>query len=158
MANDIETLVEKRFAELPEAVQDAIQNADVEQKLRALSAKYKLHLDQWVLLENEIMLTLLGLEDPQNMANNVAKQVGIKQDLAQKIVNDIAIEVFRPIRKEMQNALSSKGRDSDNIVMKDASTTTEKKVTPSDTSAYKPGVSSLERKDVQEDPYRESID
>jgi len=60
-------IMEERFAELPTSVQKAVTDASVEQKLRKLAKKYKLHLDQWILLENEIMLTLLGFEEPKDI-------------------------------------------------------------------------------------------
>lgn len=155
-----EKLIQERFAELPEAVQRAVTDASVEEKLRKLSSKYKLHLDQWVLLENEIMLTLLGLESPSDMAKNVAKEVQIESDVAQKIVNDIALQIFKPIREQMQGVLDRKVLERkvvDVPTQKDTSPPTPEKTTPSDTSAYKSGESSSERRDVQEDPYRESI-
>jgi len=151
-----DSIIEERFAELPEAVQQAVTDASVEEKLRELSSKYKLHLDQWVLLENEIMLTLLGLENPKDMAKNVAKEVNIDEELAQKLVNDIAVQVFKPIREQMQGHL-----DSESIQRKSVAVGRNKevqKVSPSDTSAYKAGESSVERTDTQEDPYRESIE
>ncbi|MAZ67269.1 hypothetical protein CL652_00670 [bacterium] len=153
-------VIEERFAELPESVQQAVTDASVEKKLRALAAKYKLHLDQWVLLENEIMLTLLGLEEPENMAANVAKEVQIKNDVAQKLVNDIALEIFKPIREHMQEALDSDAIRRKNVLVGAGATNTGstiRKAAPSDTSAYKPGENSSQRRDVQEDPYRESI-
>ncbi len=156
---DFNKIFEERFAELPEAIQKAVTDASVEKKLRALSAKHKLHLDQWVLLENEIMLTLLGLEDPKEMAKNISKEVGIEKDLAQKLVNDIAIEIFKPIREQMQGTLDSQSIKRETIKTGVAAkgSTVVKKVTPSDTSAYKVGENSVDRNDVQEDPYRESI-
>lgn len=149
-------LIQERFAELPESVQQAVSDASVEKKLRALAEKYKLHLDQWVLLENEIMLTLLGIEEPEDMAKNVAKEVNIDEGLAQELVNDIALQIFKPIREQMQGTL-----DRESIQRKSVPTTPVEpaaKRAPSDSSAYKPGENSNERRDVQEDPYRESIE
>jgi Glu-tRNA(Gln) amidotransferase subunit E-like FAD-binding protein len=156
-----DTLIRERFAELPQAVQQAVVDASVEQKLRALASKYKLHLDQWVLLENEIMLTLLGLEEPENMVANVAKEVHIDTERAQKIVNDIALEVFKPIREQMQGELNSEAMRRKKVPAGGTTADTGvpvAKAAPSDTTSYKPGESSTERRDVQEDPYRESID
>lgn len=150
-------VIQERFAELPESVQQAVNDASVEKKLRGLAQKYKLHLDQWVLLENEIMLTLLGLEEPQNMAKNVAKEVNIDEDLAQQLVNDIALQVFKPIREQMQGTLDRESIQRKSVPTNTGAQQVEKRV-PSDSSAYKPGENSNARRDVQEDPYRESID
>lgn len=179
MNDDLQKRIQERFDELPESVQQAVTDASVEQKLRALARKYKLHLDQWVLLENEIMLTLLGLEQPEEMAANIAKTVGVDTELSQKIVNDIAVQVFHPIRQQLQGSLNREGERRETVeVPAIGSTGAEKrqqaidvllkqekpvvskgeKAEPIDTESYKPGQNSTERKDVQEDPYRESID
>ena len=149
--------IAQRFAELPAAVQEAITSTNVEEKLRGLSAKYKLHLDQWVLLENEIMLTLLGLEEPEDMVKNIATEVKISNDVAQKLVNDIGQQIFKPIREAMQGSLSRDALARGNAGASGGINTQEKRA-PSDTLAYQRGQSSVERKDVQEDPYRESIE
>ena len=103
---DVKTVIQERFAELPASVQAAVTDASVERKLRALAEKHKLHLDQWVLLENEIMMTLLGIEQPENMAKNVAEEVNIPLETAQSIVSDIAVQIFKPIREQMQGKLA----------------------------------------------------
>lgn len=154
--SEYDTLIQERFAELPEAVQEAVTDARVEKKLRTLAAKHKLHLDQWVLLENEIMLTLLGLEDPQDMAKNIAKEVEVSTEIAQELVNDIAREVFKPIREQMQGRLDESASKRKVVLVSQKQQ--DNKKTPTDTLAYKPGESSANRRDVQEDPYRESID
>lgn len=173
-------IIQDRFAELPESVQLAVTDASVEKKLRALSEKYKLHLDQWVLLENEIMLTLLGLEEPQDMAENVAREVEVDKELAQQIVNDIAVQIFQPIREQLQGTLQKTGDRRETVEVPTIGTDqaqkrqeaidtllkkeklpredAEEKTAPTDSTAYKPGQSSAERHDVQEDPYRESIE
>ncbi len=158
MGNDIEKQIQERFAQLPPAVQQAITDTSVEEKLRGLSAKYKLHLDQWVLLENEIMLTLLGLEEPKNMVKNIATEVGVSDEVAQKLVNDIAQQIFKPIREMMQGTLSRDALTRSAVRTSDNESSAQEKRAPSDTSAYQRGQSSSERRDVQEDPYRESIE
>lgn len=157
MTKEIEQQIQTRFAQLPVAVQEAVTDSSVEEKLRSLAKKHKLHLDQWVLLENEIMLTLLGIEEPENMAKNIAKEVGIEETLAQKLVDDIGVEVFKPIRGRMEITLDSKSLKRE-VLSKPQKKDGELKKVPSDTVAYKPGQRSNERRDVQEDPYRESIE
>ena len=154
------SIVQQRIDELPESVQQAIADAEVEKKLRALSAKYKLHLDQWVLLEDEIMMTLLDLQEAEDMTRNIAKKVGVERELAQQIVNDIAIQVFQPIHKQLRGELDrdALARGTVDVGQSPAGTTQPEKEGPSDNSAYIPGQNSLERRDVQDDPYRESIE
>jgi hypothetical protein len=177
---DIHEIIDKRIAELPPVVQRAIEDASVEKKLRTLAQKHKLHLDQWVLLENEIMLTLLGLAEPEEMAGNIAREVRIDKDVAEKIVADIATQVFQPIRAQLRGEMSEE--ESERRPLQGASKTEplasakdtlkssippgepqiapkpEGKKAPTDSTTYAPGKTSMERRDVNEDPYRESTD
>ncbi len=159
--NNSSTILEERFAALPVALQRAIEDADISKHMRALAEKHKLHLDQWVLLENEILLVLLGIAEPEEMTSNIARELSIDKKLAQTIVNDIVDEVFEPIREQMQRELTQSGRDAHAEHEEAAAveqTTTEQKQRPTDSLAYRSGESSLERRDVQDDPYRESIE
>lgn len=102
----MQTILEEQFKALPPVVKNAITGADVENRLRKLSDKHKLHLDQWQMLENEVMMTLIGLESAENVRERIQKEVGIDADIAQNLANDIALEVFDPIRKEMERQLA----------------------------------------------------
>lgn len=113
MENDIQKELEDRIAALPPVVQDAIASADVEAQLRELSKTHKLHLDQWGLLENEVMITLLGIERPENLAANIEKQVGVDRESAVALAADVSRIVFEPIRSELEHALNTSARDTD---------------------------------------------
>lgn len=170
----IQEQLAERFESLPKSVQDAVTSADVEKKLRALSQKHKLHLDQWVLLENEIMLTLLGIEEPENMSKNIEREVRVTPEVAQNIVNDIAVLIFAPIRESLQKGIPSETlarktttetvqSDSAGLILPNQElpqSSQNEKRGPTDLNgpAYQTGTSSLERKNVQGDPYREPLE
>ncbi|MBV9159745.1 MAG: hypothetical protein JO019_04080 [Candidatus Kaiserbacteria bacterium] len=97
----------ERFKSLPKIVQDAITSASVEQHLRALAETHKLHIDQWALLENEVMLTLLGFQKTEDLAGNIAKEVGIDAEAARALADDISKVVFEPIRGELDRRLDA---------------------------------------------------
>ncbi len=149
-----EKIIQEKFAELPESVQTVIMESDMEHSLQALSKKYQLHLDQWIPLENEIMLTLLDIHNPKDMAQNIAKEIHIDLPLAKKLVADIAREVFAPIHKALQKNTEERKPSQPN---NQASGTTTKK-SPIDTTVYKAGESSSSRREVNEDPYREPVE
>src|SRR3990167_5177022 len=102
----IEDKLQERFLALPKAVQEAISSSDVEKHLRELSEVHKLHLDQWQKLENEVMLTLLGLDEAENLEENIKKHVGLPDDIAAAITSDIAQAIFHPIRLELERELT----------------------------------------------------
>jgi hypothetical protein len=97
--------LKERFEKLPKSLQDAITSADIEQHLRGLSDKQKLHLDQWNKLENEVMLTLLGLERAEDLTDNIEKHVGVTRDIAITLSGDIMQTVFNPVRAELERSL-----------------------------------------------------
>lgn len=101
-----EQILKDRFAQLPKVVQDAIMSADVEKQLRTLADTHKLHIDQWSALENEVMLTLLGLQNIRDLAANIETEVGVAKEESVKLATDISQIVFEPIRQELERGLS----------------------------------------------------
>lgn len=102
---NFEEVMAERFRRLPPSVQAAITSADVEAHLRELAKGQQLHLDQWDLLENEVMLTLLGLAKTSELKQNIMKEVGVTEEVAAVLAGDIAEYVFKPIRDELERQL-----------------------------------------------------
>lgn len=104
--DDFEKILEERFARLPAVIQNAITSADVESHLRELANRHQLHLDQWNLLENEVMLTLLGMQEMSALKDNIVKTVGVSDEVGKALADDIAQVVFQPIRNELERQLA----------------------------------------------------
>jgi hypothetical protein len=207
---DVKKLINERIATLPEPVRNAIVSSEVEQHLRGLAEKHKLHLDQWDSLEQEVMFTLLGIHPIETLEYNMVGEVGISLDLARALAADINTMIFEPIRQELERQLEhpeAKEKEVSGVEAArqqqlqsgatpepapvSASTTPaptstpttstspsiaptptapavvpatpptptpDIKVTrPSESTAYRPGEASHERKSVADDPYREPI-
>jgi hypothetical protein len=105
MDTEYDNLIRERFTKLPKVVQDAITSADVSAHMRELADKHKLHLDQWGSLENEVHLTLLGVEPAENLAKNIASEVGVDAVTAGLLAEDIFKTVFEPIREQLEREL-----------------------------------------------------
>src|SRR3989344_4656300 len=95
----------KRFLELPKVVQDAITSAQVEKHLRELAERHRLHLDQWQVLENEVMLALLGFLPVEELEGHMREQVGVSPEVATALSIDISHNVFEPIRESLEREL-----------------------------------------------------
>lgn len=170
-----------RFAELPKVVQEAITSAEVEQHLRTLATTHKLHLDQWQLLENQVILALLGALPVQELPERIAHSIGVDGELASAIAKDISNVVFEPIRQELERqlehpeahekqlsgvetfreqALGGEQVQETGASMNPSPTPPAPKAettvarTPA-SGAYKPGEASTTRRSVVDDPYRE---
>ncbi len=171
------------LAKLPKPIQNAISSADLEKQLRALADTHKLHLDQWEKLESEVMLTLLGLHPIEQLGQNIKKEVGVSDEVLPLLLTDVNRIVFEPIRAELERELEHPDAKAEKVSDVDAARTqilakssgptapistpvqpatpppappTEKAVRMPANGAYKPGEPSHERKDVHDDPYRET--
>ena len=102
---DLQAILKERFAELPPPVQKAIMSEDVQKHLRELAATNKLHLDQWEKLENEVMMTLFGVNPFDELQANIKKEVGVSDEVARTLTADISRVVFEPIRQELERQL-----------------------------------------------------
>ena len=107
MESDIKEVLAERFNALPKVVQDSITSSHVQEKLQGIAKKHSLHLDQWIPLENEIMMVLLGIQPMENMAANIANETGAPVEMAEAIAEDASSLIFEPIRKELERELSN---------------------------------------------------
>lgn len=65
-----------------------------------LMKKYSLHIDQGGILEREIVLLLMGIENPDEFVKSLKEEAAIPEDVLRNIVIDINQEVFAPLRQE----------------------------------------------------------
>ena len=171
-----EQQLQERFTTLPPALQNAITSADIEKHLRELSTTHQLHIDQWNKLENEVMLTLLGLQHSDELVDNIKNHVGLTTDVAQSLAGDIMKVVFEPVREELERILTHP--DAQEVVVSGVETA-RSQVLAAQTPAVAPLVAptdpqtakadraplpesytatpSHERKTVVGDPYREQL-
>jgi hypothetical protein len=168
----------ERFKSLPKPVQNAINSASVEEHLRTLANTHQLHLDQWQLLENEVMLTLLGFQEPSELKQRIKDDLVVNDAIAAALEADISSIVFAPIRQELERELDhpdAQVREKTGVekmttqaLASDTPSTAPIPApiaplpTPPETKAvrapisevYKPGETSSTRKDIVNDPYR----
>ncbi len=171
-------MLKERFAQLPKVVQDAIMSADVEKRMRELADTHKLHIDQWQSLENEVMLTLLGAQPIDDLEKNIKNEVKVSVDIAKSLAADISKIVFEPIREELERELEHPDAKTAEVSNVEAARTqilgggaapapTVLPATPPAappmgkierapvSESYKAGETSIARKSVHDDPYRE---
>jgi hypothetical protein len=101
MDQEIDAVAEQ-MKKLPPEVQQVLTSPDFEKKLMDLSLKNRLHIDQMARLKNETTLVMMGLEDPANFYDNLLKEVRLSPEVAEKVQDDVAKELFEPIREAMK--------------------------------------------------------
>jgi len=179
---DIDKQLVEHFKALPKVVQDAITSADVQKHMRELADSHKLHLDQWQSLENEVMLTLMGLQPITELQSSLQSEVGLAPDIAASLAGDISKIVFEPIRGELERALDNPQAKDEQLsgvemagkqalaqekaaagappatvapATPPAAPNTDKATRAPISESYKAGETSTQRKSVHDDPYRE---
>lgn len=152
-------VIRDALARLPEVLRNTIMNADVQTKLRRIAENHKIHLDKWVVLENELMMALLGITNPYELEQNIVAHAGVSAEEARAIIEEAEVIIFDPIQDELRAALG----ESQSIVEHIDATTTQTKTpidiskftqTPTDPSTYTPNT---EVKKVI-DPYQEPVE
>lgn len=108
MEESLEQQVAQRLNELPEDVRRAIESSDLPKHIQAIGSSHQLHIDQLGGLEDEVMLVLLGFEDPGNFTQNLVDHVQVPKDVAQKITDMVATEIFLPVRESMQSFMAAR--------------------------------------------------
>ena len=103
--SEYEKAIAEQFETLPHVVQEAILSADVETRLRELWQKHQLHVDQWASLQDEVMLTLLGLRPVEKLQENIRARAGVPDAIAASLAEEISHSVFEPIRQELEREL-----------------------------------------------------
>lgn len=82
--------------QVPRPVRDYILN-DLSGKVRELMTRYNLHVDQGGVLQGELMIMMLGQQEPAEFMQEL-KNAGIPDAAVQSLMHDINEEIFKPIR------------------------------------------------------------
>lgn len=178
---DVVRELEEKLKTLPLSVQNAVTSVNPKNKLQNLSQKHRLHLDQWQLLEEEVMFAILGIEPAAKLNANLKRELGISDDIANSLAKDVSDLIFVPIRQELERQLEHPEAQEKQLSgveaareqalgeekADEASTPTMPAPTPPApkaeasvarapaSGAYKPGEASTARKSIADDPYRE---
>ncbi len=145
------------FSSLPKVLQDSISSADVQAKLRELAKVHKLHLDKWAILENEIMMALLGLTEPNELAQNISREVGLPMEKALEITDSVVKIVFNPIQEQLHASLGESKSTLESIDSSQSTIDISKfSPAPTEPDIYKP--KSDKKYADDNDPYHEAIE
>lgn len=105
MNPEIQQLINKQVGAMPPKVREAFLHIDASKYIGTLAKKHDLRTDQAGVLENEIMIIMLGLENPRTFMNNLTQKGNISRDTAAAIVEDINRDVFDKIRHDLATFL-----------------------------------------------------
>lgn len=96
----LEDSIEVLLGKVPKPVHDYVLDG-LSDQVRRLMDKYQLHVDQGGVLQRELLLMLLGQEEPTEFMRELSK-AGISDATIQTLMIDINEEVFKPLRAAEQ--------------------------------------------------------
>ena len=102
MDEETQKLIEERFNDLPEELQQAINSPETRELTNKIGKKYRLHADEQRTLENELFLVMLGLENTDDFPLNLQKETHLGIDDATAITREINDQLFTPLRTVFQ--------------------------------------------------------
>ncbi|MHB8660461.1 MAG: hypothetical protein ACYC75_00760 [Minisyncoccota bacterium] len=100
-----------------------------------LMAKYGLRVDQGGVLEREIMLLLMGIENPTEFTQALASEARLNQQVIDGIVLDVNNQIFIPLQKEMREGAGNTQQSPKSAVPQ---TVTARQSTVATASTYAP--------------------
>lgn len=102
MENNTAENIEKRLAELPEDVRNAVLAVEWEEKVRTIANKHSLHIDQTGALGDTTLMAMLGFFTMDEYPERIAQELTIPVDTASTIAAEVNAEVFLPIRDSLR--------------------------------------------------------
>src|SRR5437016_5639315 len=85
---------------LPPFIREYLSQGKYTSVAQGLMAKYKLRIDQGSVLERELMLLLMGIENPSEFVQALTEEAHIDQQTVNSLTKDINDQVFLPLRKQ----------------------------------------------------------
>ncbi len=84
---------------LPPVIRDYLSAGKYTEVAKGLITKYGLHVDQGGILEREIMLLLMGIENPTEFINALIEEAKLDAKVVENIVKDVNDQIFAPLKE-----------------------------------------------------------
>ncbi len=106
---NIHDMLREQLAQLPAKLQKAIRSTEVSEKLRTISQKHRLHIDQGQILENETYMVLLGLEPASDYQKNIKRELRVSDEDAANISKEVRESIFLSVRDALKALTDGSG-------------------------------------------------
>ncbi len=104
---DFDESVAQVMQTLPPVLRTYLAEGKYTTVAKNLMMKYALHIDQATVLEREIMLLLMGIENPDEFADALKTEALLSEDIMRSIMTDVNQEIFMPLQKQMREEESA---------------------------------------------------
>lgn len=111
-----EQLIKEQLKSLPRPVQEAVASFDWAREVFEVGRAHTLHVDQIGQIQTEVMLVVIGLISPKDFHDQMISRIGINEDQALEIADEVNERVFVPIREFMKNYYAEEEKKGTEIV------------------------------------------
>lgn len=91
--------IQTSIAELPANVQKAVITFDWGNEILNIGKRYSLHMDQIDAFRNESLMIILGKKSSGDYVSSLIKELDIKKNIAEQLVESANIKIFRELQK-----------------------------------------------------------
>jgi hypothetical protein len=102
MDKETKALIKEYYNKLPPALQQTIMSPDLEKKINRIAAAFNLDEDKQAILENEVIMVLLGLEMLKDFTSNLQRELETTYQMAAEIAGQVQFLVFAPLREVIE--------------------------------------------------------
>lgn len=96
----LEESIKQVMQTLPPVIRTYLAQGKYTMVAKGLMTKYGLRIDQGGVLEREIMLLLMGIENPDEFTQALVEEAHVDPKAVADIVQDINTQIFVPLREE----------------------------------------------------------
>lgn len=90
------------YKNLPEDLKGAIFNVEMTKAVDAIGKKYNLYVDRIGILGNETGMVMLGVTKPKDFVSNLSARLGVSNDMARSIAEEINQQIFSKVRESLK--------------------------------------------------------
>ena len=105
--NENDKLIAEQLKTLPPNLQQAINTVEWKMLVKEIAEANGLNAEQSASLEQETMFIIYAFESPEDYIQNIVREIGIPEDLADTIAESVAEKIFGPIQKNSEKAPQS---------------------------------------------------
>ncbi len=99
----LEESVKEVMQTLPPVIRAYLSQRKYTMVTKSLMIKYGLRIDQGGILEREIMLLLMGIENPDEFTQALSEEAKLDKKTIENIAQDINTQIFMPLRERMRS-------------------------------------------------------
>jgi|TARA_Y100000310_G_scaffold112085_1_gene110513 predicted RNA-binding protein with RPS1 domain len=91
----------EKYRMLPKDIKKAIHSLNINDIIKSITDRHRLHMDTTGILDDEIMYAIIGITKVSDFIKNIKAQTNLPDEKVNAIAKDVNEKIFLPIRKLM---------------------------------------------------------